>query len=816
LSDSTGPSSDPIARVVEAVVAFGLAEREPVEAHTESWRRRPPGLATVDEDEEVEMFVHSLVQAGLIESTHAPPLLALVQGPSTRIPDDGLLGRAFGDYVTTRKIGEGGMGKVYLAHRHRTPGDDDTRPSADRCVVKVLNTGGAFADRQRFERERDVLKSLVSPHIVGLLGGSREGELDYVLLEYVEGPTLQQVVDERGALPWEVATRYLRQLALALASAHVMGIVHRDVKPENVLVERGGNLKLCDFGIAKLVGHTIRTEAGEILGSPAYIAPEQWGDHSVDHRADLFALGVIYYLLLTGRLPFNARTPAEYAAKIQAGEYTPLDSVRRGVPPHVQQVVVQLLERNRRYRTPTAHALLVDLDHLSRGEPPDVPRLEPETELLGESLPLIGAKTFRVGSGPQATLHIDDPRVPPEVAEIERTAAGFRLRPLDAIDINGRRASSEVTLKPGDSLTVGPGRTYVLQEGNLGGGGLGSLGLVKLAGDEQDFEGPRQPPQVVPALLVAALVEAGHPAALLACLEALDEATGEAETRASGKLLTELGVGRHESQRIAVRAQFLWRKRAVWIANQLFLSTHENFGVRLQDWLRWWSEVGDRYPFQVRAPGERPTVRVQVRPPKGGGTAWSKSLTDGETWIVGRSRSSDLTLRDQAVSRRHLQLERLITRVAFRDLGSRQGTRVWGKRSELGLLQPGDEVEVGWTRLRFAFSCAQPGGARPTVDLNTFRALAELRSTQVVHALIDLLNVPALERACLSAIEEHPRLSEPQAALTPFLHDQAEMAARALGEIAGEALGAEVAPWKAWLERQGDLPTQVAPHGWWA
>src|SRR5262249_38267985 len=154
----------------------------------------------------------------------------------------------------------------------------------------------------------EVMMALAHPNIVQIYGAGQEHGLCYLVMEFVDGPSLQQIYEKKGRVDWPAAAKSVRQIALGLAMAHERGVIHRDVKPQNVLLDKArGLLKVADFGLAKAsdattVEHKHISRAGDILGSPAYIAPEQWGDHDVDPRADLFALGVVFYQLLTGVL----------------------------------------------------------------------------------------------------------------------------------------------------------------------------------------------------------------------------------------------------------------------------------------------------------------------------------------------------------------------------------------------------------------------------------------------------------------------------------------------------------------------------------
>ena len=281
-----------------------------------------------------------------------------------------------GRYDVERELGRGGMATVYLAHDRR---------HGRRVAVKVLDPSlGASMSAERFLREIRVTASLMHPNVlplhdsgevtVGLPEESEGLSFLYYVMPYVDGETLRARFTREGALPVRDATRLLRELADALAYAHGQGVVHRDLKPENVLLA-GGHAVVADFGIARAVrtaregaapgpgpGAGTLTEAGTSLGTPAYMAPEQAVGGSVDHRADLYALGVIAYEALAGAHPFDARTPQAMVAAHIAETPPPLTSRRGDVPPALAMLVARLLAKDPDQRPPGAGAVLEALD----------------------------------------------------------------------------------------------------------------------------------------------------------------------------------------------------------------------------------------------------------------------------------------------------------------------------------------------------------------------------------------------------------------------------------------------------------------------
>lgn len=264
-----------------------------------------------------------------------------------------------GPYRIEREIGHGGMGIVYLAER----ADPQFR---QRVALKVMRSGPIDTRTlvPRFLAERQLLASLEHPHIARLFDGGITTEgLPYFTMAYYEGGSLADRLATREPLPLEQALRIGRQLAAALGAAHAVGIVHRDVKPANVLFDANGQVRLSDFGVAKLMDPE-SPHSGVVLGTVAYLAPEQVQGTPVDHRADLWALGVTLYEMLTGHRPFDG---SSYAAVLHAIVNTQPEPVTRhaaAVPPAVGKLIAQLLEKAPAARPQSADAVVQALDAL--------------------------------------------------------------------------------------------------------------------------------------------------------------------------------------------------------------------------------------------------------------------------------------------------------------------------------------------------------------------------------------------------------------------------------------------------------------------
>ncbi|HVS01795.1 MAG TPA: serine/threonine-protein kinase, partial [Thermoanaerobaculia bacterium] len=275
-----------------------------------------------------------------------------------------------GRFEILELVGAGAMGEVYRARD----------PQLEREVaVKVLPAAVAQepARLQRFEREARAVGRLDHPNLLTIHDvGSHQGA-PYLVCELLEGQTLRQRL-EAGALPLREALGYGSQIAQGLAAAHEQGVVHRDVKPANLFVTRDGRVKVLDFGLAKLVERASPTESqgptqtavselGMVLGTVAYMAPEQAAGRSVDHRADQFALGVVLYEMLAGSRPFAGETAAETLTAILRHDPEPLARAAPRVPPPLRWIVERCLAKDPADRFDTTRDLARDLRSVADG-----------------------------------------------------------------------------------------------------------------------------------------------------------------------------------------------------------------------------------------------------------------------------------------------------------------------------------------------------------------------------------------------------------------------------------------------------------------
>ena len=257
-------------------------------------------------------------------------------------------------YTVERKLGHGGMATVYLAR--------DTmldRPVALKVLAEHLADDEDF--RERFLREARLAAKFVHPNVVQVYDVGEDERGPYIVMEYVEGDTLADELRRRGRLPSDEVIAIGIQLCAALDAAHAAGLVHRDIKPQNVLRRPDGHVKIADFGIARSLAATSHTELGTVLGTAAYLAPEQARGEQVTPAADIYSLGVVLYELLIGRTPYEADTLPELVLKREQGAVEPPGKLVPGVPPGLDRVVMRCLAVRPEDRPASAAALAREL-----------------------------------------------------------------------------------------------------------------------------------------------------------------------------------------------------------------------------------------------------------------------------------------------------------------------------------------------------------------------------------------------------------------------------------------------------------------------
>ncbi|MBB4823979.1 serine/threonine-protein kinase [Sporosarcina luteola] len=262
--------------------------------------------------------------------------------------------RIGGRYEIIRGIGEGGMSKVYLAH--------DIILDRD-VAIKVLDYDFANEEdlKRRFQREALSATSLTHPHIVNIFDVGEEDELHYLVMEYINGRTLKKFIQTNGPLRPQQAVQIMKQLVSAIANAHHNGIIHRDIKPQNILMDENGDVKITDFGIAMALNSTAHTKTNSVLGTVHYLSPEQARGGMATKKSDIYSLGIVFYELLTGELPFSAETAVAIALK-HLQEETP--SVREqipSIPQSVENVILKATSKDALNRYRSADEMYEDL-----------------------------------------------------------------------------------------------------------------------------------------------------------------------------------------------------------------------------------------------------------------------------------------------------------------------------------------------------------------------------------------------------------------------------------------------------------------------
>ena len=265
------------------------------------------------------------------------------------------LGQTLGDrYSITELIGEGGMAYVFKATDNRLQ-----RTVAVKIMRDEMAADETF--RSRFCAESHAVAMLSHPNIVSVYDVSHNDELEYIVMELVEGITLLQYMEKKGALPWNEALHFSRQIAKALDHAHTRGIIHRDIKPQNIMLLKDGTIKVADFGIAALENELYEND-GQAIGSIHYIAPEQARGDYPDTRSDLYSLGVVMYEMFTGEKPYIGDSLGEIAVKHMNADPKPIHEIIPDFPPELERITSKAMSADIENRYQTAADLVRDID----------------------------------------------------------------------------------------------------------------------------------------------------------------------------------------------------------------------------------------------------------------------------------------------------------------------------------------------------------------------------------------------------------------------------------------------------------------------
>lgn len=261
-------------------------------------------------------------------------------------------------YEILEVIGTGGMAVVYKALDHRL-----NRLVAVKILKDEFSRNQEF--RRRFHTESQAVAMLSHPNIVSVYDVSRSGDADYIVMELIEGISLKQYLERKGHLNWRETLHFSMQIAKALDHAHSRGIIHRDIKPHNIMILKDGSIKVADFGIAR-VGSAQNTLTREALGSVHYISPEQAKGSRVDSRSDLYSLGVVMYEMLTGRTPYDGETPVSVAIQhINGGARRPSE-LMEGIPIGLEQITMRAMSVDPDSRYSSAAGMLHDMEEFRK------------------------------------------------------------------------------------------------------------------------------------------------------------------------------------------------------------------------------------------------------------------------------------------------------------------------------------------------------------------------------------------------------------------------------------------------------------------
>jgi hypothetical protein len=663
-----------------------------------------------------------------------------------------------------RLLGRGGMGAAFLATRLA-----DGQPVVLKVLAPALSRDGPL--RARFRREWEALQRIAAhPNVVRVNSVDGEAELPCIELEFVEGVALDRLLSQRGRLAPADATALACGVARGLAALHAVGLVHRDVKPANLIVTPGGGVKVVDLGLAKDMFRTALTRPGQLLGTAHYMAPEQWDERPTDARSDVFALGATLYHALLGRTPFAEAGDDmdDVADRALAGDYPAPRSLVADLPAELELVLHRMLAPDPRHRYARAEDCVEDLEAIARGGVARVPCLVLEGAGASRA-PLLPGELFTLGAEAGCFLRV--PGAAPRHAQVRREERGYALRDL---------SSPTGTFVGAERLA--PGQARVLQDGDV----------VRLGAASVRFHDPSAAPAaasflrdveraVAPAAVVDALVAAGDPRAAAYLLERLTP--DRAALDAGARLLAAL-LGPDVAQRVHARRRELAPSEGALAAARLSAIARLAPPPDPLAWLAWWHGARTGAPVQLapRPPHgpaqERLLARVDA------GAPVEVALSGQGLVLVGRDARCHARLDLPQVPRLAASVLRLHRRWVVVDAGAGP---VHGR-----FLEPGERVALG--RVELLLEQLEPAPAHADgallVDARDFAALEELRHPATARALIALLRPAAPEGG-----------------------ERARSARASLVALAGGDAGPDPAAWAPLLARFAAVP-QVVPAGW--
>lgn len=344
-----------------------------------------------------------------------------------------LVGRKLGQYTVTEFLDTGGMAEVYIAHQASMERD---------VAIKVIRSDFANDEQfvARFRREASVIAQLEHPHILPVIDFGQEESIVYIVMRLVRGESLDHRL-RHGKLKISYAVEMIQKVGSALGFAHEQGIIHRDLKPNNILLDEHGNPYLTDFGIAKLLaGDTKLTGTQGVLGTPSYMAPEQWRNDQIDARADIYSLGIMLYEMLTGNLPFNSATPYQMMYQHVNEQPPPLRKFDANLPPDLEDIVLKALSKKPEERYQTVQEMIETVNTAYHGH-------MATTNIMAQQ---VDSDATMVQTGDLKTP-LTSQTIDPDKTFIESTPTAASSRTEASPQGNSAEA---VTMPPRDSITL--------------------------------------------------------------------------------------------------------------------------------------------------------------------------------------------------------------------------------------------------------------------------------------------------------------------------------------------------------------------------